>query len=350
MKLFNKVDFTISEQGINSIETIMIGGVQQSILIQTEKRGSPVLLFIHGGPSMPVPGVSNRGTDYVLVMTTKELIKHFTVVFWDQRGTGKSYSKNIPSETMNLKQFISDAKDVTDYLKERFKVNKIHLAAHSWGSVIGLNLAYQFPEKYYSYTGFSQITNWVENDQLSYKWLLDQVKKANNEKALKELLTVGEPPYTKDFNQWSVIRKWQFKNSTMFYDAGDKTSPTFFSCLKIMLHSPDYSLKDIYNSLVRGFKLSYTKELLHDIHSFDFFTEIPNLQIPVMFIHGSKEKHVFPELITRYYEKLDAPKGKVLYWSDKSSHVFHLDDARENEQRLIEHLHGVLTVPTEKVI
>ncbi|CAI9394889.1 hypothetical protein BACSP_03943 [Bacillus sp. T2.9-1] len=44
---------------------------------------------------MPVPGVSNRGRDYALVMTTKELVKHFTVVFWDQRGTGKSYAKQI---------------------------------------------------------------------------------------------------------------------------------------------------------------------------------------------------------------------------------------------------------------
>ena len=278
MKLLKKPDFTISEQGINSIEKIMIGGVQQSILIQTEKPGSPVMLFIHGGPSMPVPGVSNRGTDYALIITTKELIKHFTVVFWDQRGTGKSFSKYIPKETMNLKQFISDAKDVTDYLMERFKQNKIHLVAHSWGSVIALNLAYQFPEKYYSYTGFSQITNWVENDKLSYKWLLDQAKMTNNQKALKELLDVGEPPYTKDFQQWSVIRKWQLKYKTMFYDAGDKTSATFISCLKIMLYSPDYSLKDIYNSLVRGFKLSYSEELLHDLNTFDFFTEAPKLQ------------------------------------------------------------------------
>lgn len=93
MKLFKKADFTISEKGISSIEKMMIGGVEQHILIQTEKPGSPVILFIHGGPSMPVPGVSNRGTDYALIITTKELIKHFTVVFWDQRGTGKSFSK-----------------------------------------------------------------------------------------------------------------------------------------------------------------------------------------------------------------------------------------------------------------
>ncbi|MCF2649953.1 alpha/beta fold hydrolase [Niallia circulans] len=287
---------------------------------------------------MPVPGVSNRGRDYALVMTTKELVKHFTVVFWDQRGTGKSYAKQIQKNTMNLKQFIQDGCEVTDYLRNRFSQEKIHLMAHSWGSVIGLSLAASYPEKYYSYTGFSQITNWVENDKLSYKWLMEISKVKNHQKAIKDLLAVGEPPYLDGFKQWAAIRKWQFKYNSMFHDAGDKKSATFFSGLKIMLQSPDYSLIDVYNSLIRGFKLSYTEELLNDINTFDFFTEVPSLQIPVMFIHGSKEKHVMPELIKRYYENLDAPEGKRLLWSDKSSHAFHLDDARENEQRLIQYL------------
>ncbi|OLO39045.1 alpha/beta hydrolase [Alkalihalophilus pseudofirmus] len=338
MKMFRKTDFIISEQGVSSVERVKIGGIQQSILIQTEYPGSPVLLFIHGGPSMPVPGVSNRGIDYALVTTMKELVNHFTVVFWDQRGTGKSYFKDIPRESMHLKQFLSDASDVTDYLRSRFKQEKLHLVAHSWGSVIGLYLAHQYPEKYHSYTGFSQITNWVENDKLSYKWLLEKAKETNNQKALRELAAVGEPPYTKSFKQWSVIRKWQLKYKTMFYDAGDKKSASFLTGLNIMLRSPDYSLTDIYNSLVRGFKLSYTEDLIQDINTFDFFSEVPTLKIPVMFVHGSKEQHVMSELITRYYEVLDAAKGKTFYWSEKSSHVFHYDDAKENEQRLIKHL------------
>jgi pimeloyl-ACP methyl ester carboxylesterase len=338
MKLFSKIDFDISESGISSVESITIGGLNQSLLIQSEKPSNPVLLFIHGGPSMPVPGVSNRGADYALVMTTKELVKHFTVVFWDQRGTGKSYSNNISKETMNLKQFVKDACEITDYLRNRFQQEKVHLAAHSWGSVIGLSLASKYPEKYHSYTGFSQITNWVENDKLSYKWLMELAKETNDQKAIQELTAVGTPPYLKDFKQWAVIRKWQFKYKSMFYDARDKKSASFFSGLKIMLKSPDYSFIDIYNSLVRGFKLSYTEQMLHDINTFDFFEEVPTLQMPVMFIHGGKEKHVMPELILRYFEALSAPKGKKLLWSDKSSHAFHQDDARENEQRLIEHL------------
>lgn len=338
MKLLSrKPDFTISEKGISAIESVMIGGVKQYLLIQAEDPTKPILFMIHGGPSMPVPSVSNRGKDYALIMCTKELVKHFTLVYWDQRGTGKSYSKQIPKETMRLEQYISDAIEVTDYLLKRFNQSKLHLAAHSWGTVIGLSLASRYPGKFYSYTAFSQITNWVENDKLGYQWLLKRAGETNNQKALRELTEVGEPPYLEGFKQWGLMRKWLLKYKSMIHDAGDKGSATYGKSANIMLWSPDYSLLDVYHSLISGFKLAYTDEMIADLNGFDFFTDVPKVEIPVNFIHGEKETHVFPELVQRYFDQLEAPQKK-LFWSKKSSHAFHEDDAKENEQILIREL------------
>jgi len=328
MKWFNKRDYTVSPSGISKIEKLRIGGVDQSILIQSENPNNPVLLFLHGGPSMPVPGVSNRGTDYALVTTTRELVKHFTVVFWDQRGTGLSYSKHIPQDTMHVQQFVQDARDLSNYLITRFQQPKLHLAAHSWGTVVALKLVHQYPNKFRSYTAFSQITNWVENDKLSYRWLVEEAKIRRDTKAQRQLQAVGEPPYLEGFKQWGVIRRWQLKYSSMFYNHKDGRSASFMSGAKIMLRSPDYSLVDMYNCLVRGFKLSYSEQMIQDLNSFDFFTEVRSISIPVMFIHGSKEQHVWSELAVRYYEQLDAPKGKQFHWSPLSSHAFHMDDAK----------------------
>jgi hypothetical protein len=62
MGLFsNRLDFLISQDGINKVEKVLIGGIEQSILIQAEDKTKPVLLFLHGGPSLPIPGVSSRG-------------------------------------------------------------------------------------------------------------------------------------------------------------------------------------------------------------------------------------------------------------------------------------------------
>ncbi len=175
MKFFvGKPDFSIPKNGMSQIQKITVGGIEQAILIQTENITNPIILFLHGGPSMPVPGVSNRGKDYAFVTNTKRLVQHFTLVFWDQRGTGKSYSKKIPKETMHLSQFVEDANEIIDYLLVRFHQDKLHLIAHSWGTMIGLSLVKKYPEKVHSYTGFSQVTNWTENDKLCYRWLLDK--------------------------------------------------------------------------------------------------------------------------------------------------------------------------------
>jgi pimeloyl-ACP methyl ester carboxylesterase len=329
-------DFNIGKTGISSLEYVKIGGIEQAILIQSKNPQNPVLLFIHGGPSMPIPGVSSRNADYVMVTTTKKLIEYYTVVFWDQRGTGKSYSKDTPKETFHLKQFIQDANELTDHLRTRFHKKKIHLAAHSWGTVIALSFVSFYPEKVAHYTALSQVVNWAENDSIAYKWVIEQAEKNNDRKAIKSLMKVGEPPYVTSFKEWSILRKWLMKYHSMFYDVGDKNSPTFLRVMKIIFKSKDYSFKNVYDSIISGFRLSYQQRLIDDLNRFNFFQDASKIEVPITFIHGKKDTHVFKELVIAYYEALEAPFGKDLFWLEKSSHAFHLDDARMVESILIE--------------
>jgi pimeloyl-ACP methyl ester carboxylesterase len=343
MLLFKKHnDFTISENGISMIEDLQIGGIKQSILIQAENPNNPVLLFLHGGPSMPLPGVSCRSADYALAVSTKELVKYFVVVFWDQRGTGKSYQKDITKESLHLEQFITDAVEVTDYLRNRFDKKKIFLVAHSWGTTIGLHLANRYPEKYHSYTAMAQIVSWTENDRLGYRWVMEQAKAENNQKAIQELIKLGEPPYNESFEQWGKLRKWLvIKYHSMFYNTGDSLSPTLRKAMNIMLKSKDYSIRDIINSVYTGFKLSYTGgSLLSDLMKNNFLEEVPKVDIPIYFIHGKHETHVFPELLLSYYDKLEAPQGKRWFWLEHSSHAYHPNDARVAEKILITEVLG----------
>jgi pimeloyl-ACP methyl ester carboxylesterase len=67
-----------------------LGGMEQWILVQGEKESNPVLLFLHGGPGVPIiPFVR----DFDVYATLQE---HFVMVYWDQRGAGKSYHPGIP--------------------------------------------------------------------------------------------------------------------------------------------------------------------------------------------------------------------------------------------------------------
>ncbi|WP_409270076.1 alpha/beta fold hydrolase [Neobacillus sp. SCS-31] len=345
-----KADFEITSKGISSVEKIKIGGLEQSILIQGQDKENPVLLVIHGGPSLPLPGVSSRGRDYTIVTNTKELVRHYTVVFWDQRGTGKSYYPDIPQETMNLSRFVEDANEVTDYLRSRFGVEKIFLAGHSWGSTVALTLASTFPEKFYSYVGLSQIVSWTENDRLALNWLKGEAKRRGNKKALKELQSVGEPPFLESFEQWAVIRQWQQRFNTLIYTDEKIKHPGLIRITFSMFQSPDYTLKDIYNTFAKGFKLVYHLAFIKELATTNFMETAKELPIPVTFIHGRKDFHVNGELVEKYIGMLHAEKGKQLIWAEKSAHVFHPDDTKIIEQYLIaEKKHAAKADTSERI-
>ena len=82
-----------------------INGVEQGMFIKSKDSSNPVLLFVHGGPGMPEYWLTQR--------YPTGLEDHFTVVWWEQRGAGLSYSPDIPPETMTAEQFISDTLEVT---------------------------------------------------------------------------------------------------------------------------------------------------------------------------------------------------------------------------------------------
>lgn len=334
----SKLDFIINENGISEINSIKIGGINQSILIQGEDLTNPVLLFLHGGPSLPLPGVSSRGSNYTIVTNTKELVKHYIVVFWDQRGTGKSFDKSIPKHSMNFSQFVSDTVEVTDYLRKRFNKEKIFLAGHSWGSLIGLKTASENPEKFYSYIGLSQIVSWTENDRLGLLWAKQEAEKRNNKKALQELNSVGEPPFDESFKQWGVLRKWQQRFGTIIHSDEFIKGPSLFSITLSMLRSKDYSVRDMYHTFYKGFKLVYSDDFIKEIQQINFAETTTKIDIPVTFIHGAKDIHVFGDLTQSYFNQLDGMMGKQLIWMDKSGHVFHPDDTVKIEQLLIEEL------------
>lgn len=331
--LTKKRDFYISESGIDSVEKVSLGGVDQSILIQAENPENPVLLFVHGGPCMPVPGVVSRGQDYAIATSTKELVKHFVLVFWDQRGAGKSFDKTISSETMRVKQFISDCNELIDILSGRFNQEKIYLAAHSWGTVIGLTIAAKYPEKLHAYIGISQIMNWTENDKFCYEWLWEKAESNNDKKTLKKLVALGRPPYVNDVKQWINFRGPLMKYKSMVYESETVRHPGMIGGLKIFLNAVDYSLIDFYHTFRSAYHLTYTKELIKDFSEINFHC-IEKMNLPVFFLHGRQDLHLDGEPVKYFVEKLSAPQKKMI-WYENSSHMFHPDDAKEIEKYII---------------
>jgi pimeloyl-ACP methyl ester carboxylesterase len=122
-----------------------------------------VLLFLHGG--LPEYFLTER--------YPTQLENDFTVVWWEQRGAGLSYSPRIPPETMTLEQFVADTLSVTDYLRNRFSQEKIYLMAHSGGTFIGLQVAARAPQVYCAYVGVAQMVHQLESERRAYEYMHD---------------------------------------------------------------------------------------------------------------------------------------------------------------------------------
>jgi pimeloyl-ACP methyl ester carboxylesterase len=128
----------------------------------------------------------------------------FTVVYWDQRGTGKSFDRKIPRSSMTVEQFIADLDELVEAVCKRVGKNKIAILGHSWGSALGVLHAARFPEKVAAYVGSGQYGDWPAAESSSYAFALAEAQRVNNRKALKELCAIGPPPHTAR-SLWTIL-------------------------------------------------------------------------------------------------------------------------------------------------
>ncbi|MBN1574065.1 MAG: alpha/beta hydrolase [Deltaproteobacteria bacterium] len=297
----------VSERSIARIEKVNLGGVDQWIVMRGTDVGNPVLLFIHGGPGVP--------TTPSVIKDNGDLESDFVVVTWDQRGAGKSYSKDIPPESMTVEQIISDAHELVQYLKKKFNTDKIYIVGHSWGSILGMYLIDRYPGDFYAYVGIGQCVDGARNEALSYDFTLRTAEKTNNRKALKELNRIGPPKdglYKNGCDDLLVQRKWLTKFGGACYGKS-----SYRSLYITYIFNEEYTIFDSLN-VMKGLKFSLPL-MWEDVMKIDFMTEIEEVEVPVYFMIGRHDWNTPFELAEEYFEALKAPK-KEFIWFERSAH------------------------------
>jgi pimeloyl-ACP methyl ester carboxylesterase len=314
----------VSASGIDSLEKIKLGGVDQWILIRGWNRDNPVLLLMHGGPGFPCMPFAH---------VAAELEKRFVVVHWDQRGAGKSYSPSIPARSMNMKQFVADMLELTDLLRVRFNQPRILLGAHSWGSMIAALAVAQAPERYSAYVAVSQAANAPESERLMYRWALDKAAEKGNEKAISELTHIGPPPY-EQFADYDRMTGWIARFS------GEEHRPVSqWHFLRLALESPFYSWADLMR-IPLGARFSFSRLWREAFYGTDLLKQAPRLDVPVFFFLGRHDHTATASaaMAERYFEALDAPRGKRLIWFEKSGHWPQLEEPENFREVLMDEL------------
>ncbi len=286
---------------------VNINGVEQGMFIQSKDVRNPVLLFVHGGPGMPTYFLTER------YPTGLEQV--FTVVWWDQRGTGLSYQPDLPRETMTVEQMIADTLEVTNYLRNRFGQDKIYLMGHSWGTFIGIQAAAQAPQLYHAYIGMAQLTYQLKSEQLAYEYMLKQCQANGNTRLLRKLEAAPFPTTVPLPPAYDPLRD-EAMHSLGVGTTHDMRSVEMGVFVPSWL-SRQYTLPEKV-ALWRG-KFWSKGILWNEVLATDLTEKVTRLDIPVYVFQGSYDYTANYSLARAYLEQLQAPL-KGFYTFEQSAH------------------------------
>lgn len=284
---------------------ININGLEQGMFIKGKDTTNPVLLYLHGG--MPEYFLTRR--------YPTGLENYFTVVWWEQRGSGLSYSSSIPRET-TLEQMISDTKEVTNYLRRRFEKEKIYLMAHSGGTFIGLQVAAQAPEMYYAYIGVAQMSSQLKSEILAYEYMLNQYREKGNRKMVRKF--EAAPVSLKEGTPKAYLSIRDKAMHSLGIGTTHGMNSVITGILLPSLATREYTITEKFNLWLgksrSGVSLLWTRMLTTDLNK-----QVTELKIPVYFLHGIYDYTVSYTLAKDYFDKLKAPV-KGFYTFEQSAH------------------------------
>jgi pimeloyl-ACP methyl ester carboxylesterase len=137
--------------GIDESGFVRIGGIDQWVAIQGRDQRNPVILYLHGGPGE---------AQSPFLQTFLPWQRDFTVVNWDQRGSGKTFGRHGASTPdMTFDRLVDDAIEIAEHVRTRFTQRKVILVGQSCGSLLGVHAIKRRPDLFHAYVGTGQVVS-----------------------------------------------------------------------------------------------------------------------------------------------------------------------------------------------
>jgi proline iminopeptidase len=301
-------------RGVEELQAVDIGGIPQWLSVRGKHRDNPILLFIHGGPGFPEMPAS------WFYQTPWE--EFFTVVQWDQRGAGRTMTSSTPEEVqeqVSIERMVADAVEVVGYLRKTYGKQKIFVLGHSWGSVLGLELARRHPSWLHAYVGMGQYIELEENERLGYEFALRAAREAGNDEAVGELSAIA--PYPKPDGTIAITAVMTQRKWLTYFGGMTRGRPSLEYEVNARLLSPDYGLDDLRAAQYEGVSVM---KLLAEFPAIDF-SNLNRLNCPVFVLAGRSDYAVSSVVSSRWFSRLKAPFKKLI-WFEHSSHMLQFEE------------------------
>lgn len=291
---------------INTESWVTLRGNRQNIRILSAQVDLPILLFLHGGP-----GVCDR---HNILAYQNVLAESFMLVMWDQRGSGKSNTGSL-KETVHVEDYIQDTIALIQWLCTQYNQDKLFIAGHSWGTILGLEAAARIPEKIFAYIGQGQFVNGAENERLSYEFCLKEAQRIQDKKAFKKL--TGNAPVDGHYASSKAMMA-QRDCLTRYGGANYKKRQGLVQSLLIpLIQSKEYRIPQIIGYALGASHLS--KVLWDEVIAFKFDQTHKQIHVPVLLTMGAHDQNTPTCLAKEWFDQLDCPSKKFILF-EHSAH------------------------------
>ncbi|TCZ73799.1 alpha/beta hydrolase [Paenibacillus albiflavus] len=299
---FFRPTWTSSIKGDNSIsvlEQVEINGTKQQIMIRGRDLNNPVIINVHGGPACPeIP----YAAEYQNLLE-----KDFTIVNYDQRGSGKSYHFNEDYSNLTADVLVDDLLELTDYISKRLGKEKVILLSHSYGTYLGTMAAYKAPEKYETYIGIGQLGNMQESEIDNLNYTINEAKKAGNTEDVKYLEGLAE----KVHNGEAVAPR----NYVGKYGGASRLINIPDGNILEMLLSSEYNLLDLirYNN---GFKTQ--AQLVKEVLDKPLPNIVTKLDLPFYFVMGKYDAMASSNAAKKYFDMIEGDHKEFISFEESA--------------------------------
>lgn len=286
-------------------EYAQINGIKQYFLHYPASSSNTVLLFLHGGPGFTAAFRAH-------LLTAKEL--PCSLVFYDQRGTGKTLMRNKTVKPV-FSELLEDLHTTVAYLKKKYKTDKFLLLGHSWGSVLGSEYVLHHSNTVSAYIGMGQVINMLRGEAAAFAELERRIRIkgrkrdiCKREKLKQRLSFESRETFRKSRRGLGILRlRYGF-------------CPDPFSEIKTVLKSPVFHIKDIPFLILSLLKSSKLDQFLWE---YDTAMQ-PAFSLPIYYILGENDWQVPSTVAAAFFDIIRAPR-KHLFWIPAAGHSTDMD-------------------------
>ncbi|RAI97394.1 pimeloyl-ACP methyl ester carboxylesterase [Paenibacillus pabuli] len=288
------------ENSISTLGQVEINGAGHEVMIRGTDRNNSILLFVHGGPGCSeIPYVRKY---------QQELEQHFTIVHYDQRGSGKSYHFMEDYSDVTSDVLVDDLLALTDYVTAELEQRKVTLVGHSFGTYIGTKAAAKAPEKFIAYVGIGQVADTVQSELDSLEYTITQAKQADSTADAESLERLRNPiERGEKYTPRKLVRK---------YGGAARLIDDNRDYMLGFLLGTEYNALDVirYSMGVQA-----TQEILLKEESTNHLPDIVDqLEIPTYFVMGKYDYMTSLNAARDYFDELGAPEKDFVVFEESA--------------------------------